>query len=253
MCIKGFTATELLDHPDRLTTPLVRDARDARSRPRRWDDALDLVAERLPAHRRRAHGPDGVGAFGSGALTNEKAYLLGKFARVALRTPQHRLQRPLLHVVGGRRPEPGLRRSTAACRSRSSDIAEADVLLLVGREPRRDDAAAHAVISTQRPRARRRHVVVDPRAHGDRARRATCTCSRRPAPTCALANGLLHLAIAEDLVDQDYIAARTDGFDARAARAVRLLAGPGRAHHRRRRSTSYDARSQPARRAPSRA
>src|SRR5919206_1266613 len=35
---------------------------------------------------RRQGGPDAVGVFGGGSLTNEKAYMLGKFARVALRT-----------------------------------------------------------------------------------------------------------------------------------------------------------------------
>lgn len=33
-----------------------------------------------------AYGRDSVGVFGGGGLTNEKAYWLGKFARVALRT-----------------------------------------------------------------------------------------------------------------------------------------------------------------------
>ena len=39
--------------------------------------------------------------FGGGSLTNEKAYLMGKFARVALRTTQHRLLQAVLHVLGG--------------------------------------------------------------------------------------------------------------------------------------------------------
>src|SRR5439155_4149334 len=46
----------------------------------------DRVAEEF-ARIKRDHGPAALGAFGSGALTNEKAYLLGKFARVALGTP----------------------------------------------------------------------------------------------------------------------------------------------------------------------
>src|SRR4029453_19027076 len=80
LCVKGWTAGALLKHPNRLLTPLVR------GRPASWDAALDKVAD---AFRRiqREHGLDAVGLFGSGALTNEKAYLLGKFARVALKTP----------------------------------------------------------------------------------------------------------------------------------------------------------------------
>ena len=49
------------------------------------DRALDLIARRV-GDVQTAHGRDAIGVFGSGALTNEKAYLLGKFARVALQT-----------------------------------------------------------------------------------------------------------------------------------------------------------------------
>src|SRR5205085_5657871 len=84
LCIKGWTAGGLLRHPARLTAPLVRAASGALE-PTDWETALDLVAARMQALR-AAHGPDAVGVFGSGALTNEKAYLLGKFARLALGT-----------------------------------------------------------------------------------------------------------------------------------------------------------------------
>src|SRR5690606_19123500 len=82
MCIKGFTSAALLDHPGRVLTPLIRSPRGA-LRPASWAEALSFVAERLASIRQR-HGRDANGAFGSGALTNEKAYLLGKFVRVAL-------------------------------------------------------------------------------------------------------------------------------------------------------------------------
>ncbi len=63
LCIKGATATELLDHPERLTTPLVRDSRDAPFRPASWDDALDRIAAAI-TRTQTAHGRDAVGAFG---------------------------------------------------------------------------------------------------------------------------------------------------------------------------------------------
>src|SRR5688500_16923677 len=85
MCIKGYTSGALLEHPERLQQPLLRQP-SGRLAPVSWSSALDFVAERLVALQ-QAHGPSSVGVFGSGALTNEKAYLLGKLARVALRTP----------------------------------------------------------------------------------------------------------------------------------------------------------------------
>jgi assimilatory nitrate reductase catalytic subunit len=83
LCMKGFTAAETLAHPDRLLAPLVR--RDGRFVEVGWDEALDVAAAGF-ARIRQERGADAVGLFGSGALTNEKAYTLGKFARLALAT-----------------------------------------------------------------------------------------------------------------------------------------------------------------------
>src|SRR6185312_7295322 len=84
LCVKGWSAGALLAHPERLTTPLVRDARGELA-PATWDEALDRIADGVRAAQAKG-GRDAVGVFGSGALTNEKAYLVGKLARVALRT-----------------------------------------------------------------------------------------------------------------------------------------------------------------------
>ena len=84
LCQKGWTSAGVLATPDRLTTPLVRDATGTLVAAT-WDDALDVVADRFRAVR-ALHGPDAVAVFGGGGLTNEKAYQLGKFARTALRT-----------------------------------------------------------------------------------------------------------------------------------------------------------------------
>ena len=87
LCIKGVTAAELLDHPERLTAPLVRDRRGGPLRAASWDEALDRVAAGIRDAQAR-YGADAVGAFGGGGLTNEKAYQLGKFVRVALGSSQ---------------------------------------------------------------------------------------------------------------------------------------------------------------------
>src|SRR6195952_1712291 len=85
LCEKGLSSTELLGHPDRLTTPLVRDSRDEPFREATWDEALDRVVAGLTAAQQR-YGRDAAGLFGGGGLTNEKAYQAGKFVRVALRS-----------------------------------------------------------------------------------------------------------------------------------------------------------------------
>src|SRR5690606_22237915 len=86
MCIKGFNSAALLDHPDRVLSPLLR-GRDGILRKVSWDAALSFIADRVKSIRER-HGADANGAFGSGALTNEKAYLLGKFVRIVLGSSQ---------------------------------------------------------------------------------------------------------------------------------------------------------------------
>src|ERR671914_3249 len=83
--VEEATAAELLSSPDRLTTPLMRRTRTAPLEPVSWDAALDRIAAEL-RRIQDAHGRDAVAVFGGGGLTNEKAYLLGKFARVALGT-----------------------------------------------------------------------------------------------------------------------------------------------------------------------
>src|SRR3569833_2650301 len=85
LCQKGWTAGELLCASDRVTVPLMRPHRDAPLERVSWDAALDRIAAEI-RRIQHAHGHDAVAVFGGGGLTNEKAYQLGKFARVALRT-----------------------------------------------------------------------------------------------------------------------------------------------------------------------
>src|SRR5205823_364559 len=75
---------ETLAHPERLRRPLARNGRGVLA-PVSWGEALDRAARGLGEAQAR-HGRDAAGVFGGGSLTNEKAYLLGKFARVALGT-----------------------------------------------------------------------------------------------------------------------------------------------------------------------
>ena len=85
LCRKGWTAAELLSAPDRLTTPWLRRGPEQRLEPASWAEAIDFVAGSLRSVQ-QSYGPNAIGVFGGGGLTNEKAYMLGKFARVVLRT-----------------------------------------------------------------------------------------------------------------------------------------------------------------------
>lgn len=83
LCIKGWNAHAFIHHPDRLTKPLIK--RDGRFMEAGWDEALDLVAERLTAIQEK-EGPDAVGVLSSAKATSEENYLLQKFTRAVLGT-----------------------------------------------------------------------------------------------------------------------------------------------------------------------
>jgi len=83
LCIKGWNAASFVNHPERLKTPLVR--RGERLEEATWDEALDLVADRLMSTRDK-HGSDSIGFLASAKCTNEENYLLQKLARIAFKT-----------------------------------------------------------------------------------------------------------------------------------------------------------------------
>ena len=93
-----------------------------------------------------------------------------------------------------------------------SDIAEADVVVLVGSNPADTMPPAMQYFDAGREKGAQ-HVVVDPRRTAT-ARNAALHLQPLPGTDLALANGLLHIALAEGLVDEAYVAARTSGFEA---------------------------------------
>jgi assimilatory nitrate reductase catalytic subunit len=208
MCIKGFTSAELIDHPARLTAPRLR-GRDGRLVPASWDAALDFVAQRLVALR-DAHGPAALAAFGSGALTNEKAYLLGKLVRVALGSPHvdYNGRYCMSSAAAGQNKAFGIDRGLPFP---VEDIARTKALLLWGANCAETMPPLMQWIHAQR--AAGQLIVVDPR-RTETARAAHLHLQPTPGTDLALAIGLLHLAVDQRLVDLDYIARRTQGFEA---------------------------------------
>ncbi|WP_410578022.1 molybdopterin oxidoreductase family protein [Amycolatopsis sp. lyj-108] len=202
LCQKGWTSGELLTSPSRLTTPLIRV--DGELRPASWPQALDLVARRL-TEIRAAKGADSVAVFGGGGLTNEKAYLLGKFARVALGTSQIDYNGRFcmssaaaagIKAFGADRGMP----------FPVTDLADADAVLLVGGNP-----AETMPPFTQHLRGADL-IVVDPR-RTPTAELAGLHLAPAPGTDLALAQGILHAVVADGLLDQSYVDKRTNGFE----------------------------------------
>ena len=210
LCAKGWTSAEVLVVPDRLTTPQVRI--DGELRDATWDEALDLIADRL-TDIRAAHGADAVAVFGGGGLTNEKAYALGKFARVALGTR--------FIDYNGR----FCMSSAAAASNRAfgmdrglgfplADLGGADAILVLGSN----------VAVTMPPlvqhlagvRERGGLVYVDPRTTATARlthNGAGIHLANVPGTDMVVLLALLHILIDEGLVDSEYLASRTTGWD----------------------------------------
>lgn len=201
LCQKGWTAGSLLTSPKRLTTPMLRV--NGALEPVSWDFALDHVARKLQAIQAE-HGPDGVAIFGGGGLTNEKAYLLGKFARVALGTSQIDYNGRFcmssaaaagIKAFGADRGMP----------FPVTDLKKADVVLLAGANP-----AETMPPFTQHLRGTDL-IVVDPR-RTPTAELASLHLAPAPGTDLALALGILHAVVEGGHLDQSYVDDRTSGF-----------------------------------------
>jgi assimilatory nitrate reductase catalytic subunit len=211
LCQKGWTSAEVLSASDRITTPLVR-GESGELEPATWDEALAYVADRVLGIQAQS-GHDAIGVFGGGGLTNEKAYQLGKFARIALRTR---------HIdYNGR----FCMSSAAAAGNRAfgvdrglpfplADLGGADAVLLLGSNVA--DTMPPLVQHLGPVRDRGGLVVVDPRHSATAALTddgGGLHLQPLPGTDQALLLGLLHLVVADGLADEEYLAARTTGWD----------------------------------------
>jgi assimilatory nitrate reductase catalytic subunit len=214
LCRKGWTSASLLEHPGRVTEPLLRGP-DGVHRPVSWEEALELTAAAVK-DTRAAYGPDAVGVFGGGGLTNEKAYQLGKFARLALGTSRI--------DYNGR----FCMSSAAAAGMRAfgldrglpfplADLDSASTVLLLGSNVA--ETMPPFVQHLQGARDAGGLIVVDPRRSATAAFTADgggLHLQPLPGTDLALLLGLAHVVVHENLADGVYIAQRTTGYDALA-------------------------------------
>lgn len=82
LCVKGMLAYKVMEHPDRLKHPLIRQA-DGTFQQASWDEALDLVAGRF-MELRKQYGKDAVAYYGSGQALTEETYTFNKFWKAGL-------------------------------------------------------------------------------------------------------------------------------------------------------------------------
>lgn len=207
LCPKGVKRYLQGEHPDRLLQCLLRDASGFSPVP--YERALDVTARRLLEIRER-YGPDAIAVYGGASMVTEKAYVLGKFARVALGTRNIDYNGRLCMVSAGTayRLAFGIDRATNPW----PDLARADVVMVAG-----SNTAECAPITTHylwqcRERGGRL-IVVDPRMTPI-ARNADLYLPVRPGTDLALFLGMLHVIVRDGLTRDDFIEQHTTGFDA---------------------------------------
>ncbi len=212
LCPKGVKRYLQGSHPDRLFHPLLRTENGFR--PANWDEALDFTARRLRKIQEK-YGRDAVAVYGGASLTTEKAYLLGKFARVALGTRHIDYNGRLCMVSAGTAYKLafGVDRSPLPW----SDILKAQVLLIAGA-----NIGECAPITTDYVWRCRDNggklIVIDPRLTPI-TRNADLYLPVRPGTDLALLMGMLHVVLRDGLEEREFIAAHTIGFE-EVARSV---------------------------------
>jgi formate dehydrogenase major subunit len=223
LCVKGRYGFDYVHHRQRLLRPLVRregvpktadftmdpDDVDRVFREASWDEVLDLAAGRLRAIR-DTRGPHALAGFGSAKGSNEEAYLFQKLVRTGFRTNNVDHCTRLCHASSVAALLEGI--GSGAVSNPVADVLLADVVFLIGANP----VVNHPVAATWIKNAVKRGtklILADPR-RSELARHATHYLQFAPDTDVALLNAMMHVIVTEGLVDEKFVAERTEGFAA---------------------------------------
>ncbi len=208
LCPKGATAYQTVSHPDRLTYPMMRRSKDSPLERVSWDEALNTIAQRFRALQQQ-YGPDTVAIYSGSSMTNEKCYLMGKFARVALGTrhTDYNGRLCMSSATGANERSLGLDRAANPI----SDMLHAECIFVIGANVGECFPITTSWLWQARDRGCKL-IVADPR-QTPIARTADIFLPLRSGTDSALLNGMLHVVIKEGLIDEEFIRERTVGWE----------------------------------------
>ncbi|HYM73539.1 MAG TPA: formate dehydrogenase subunit alpha [Stellaceae bacterium] len=221
LCVKGRFGLDYVNHPDRLTEPLIR--KDGISkhdtdidpanpythfRKASWEEALDRAALGLLRIRDR-DGRRALAGFGSAKGANEEAYLFQKLVRTGFGSNNVDHCTRLCHASSVAALMEGI--GSGAVTAPFMAAEDADVIIVIGARPTEN----HPVAATFFKQAAKRGAqvfVMDPRGHS-LERHAAQTLRFSPGRDVAMLNALLHTIIEEGLTDRQYIQAHTEDYE----------------------------------------
>ncbi|MBW7475240.1 molybdopterin oxidoreductase family protein [Paenibacillus oenotherae] len=214
MCPKGVTAYQQTNHDDRLLRPLIRDnpllkgTKDG-FREASWEEAYDLIVRKFQELQGQ-YGKDSLSVFSGVSMTNEKCYLTGKFARVALQTRyiDYNGRFCMSSAAAGFLRTFGVDRGSTLP---WTDLHQTDCLFIAGS----NTAECHPTSMFRVWEVQNRGgylIVADPR-ETPLARRADIHLDLRPGTDLALANCMVNLLIQNGYADEEFVRAHTNGFD----------------------------------------
>ncbi len=208
-CVKGRFAFGYATHPDRITTPMIRDSIHDAWQEVSWDEAFTHAASRLKAVQSQ-YGRKSIGGITSSRCTNEEVYVAQKFIRAAMGNNNVDTCARVCHSPTGYGLKTTLGESAGT--QTFDSVMQSDVIMVIGANP----TDAHPVFASQMKRRLRQGaglIVVDPRAidlvkspHIE----ANYHLQLKPGTNVALINALAHTIITEQLQDQAFIDRRCE-------------------------------------------
>ena len=223
LCVKGRYGFDYAHHPHRLTVPLIRRANapkrgDAVMDPDRvldvfreasWDEALALAGGKLAALRDQ-YGPKSLAGFGSAKGSNEEAYLFQKLVRTGFGSNNVDHCTRLCHASSVVALLEGI--GSGAVSNPVMDVGKAEVVIVIGANPSVNHPVAASWIKNAVKNGTQL-VICDPR-RSELVRIAHRHLQFKPDTDVAMLNALMHVIVEENLVDADFIASRTIGYEA---------------------------------------
>jgi anaerobic selenocysteine-containing dehydrogenase len=209
LCPKGLSEHHTLDAPGRAQQPLLR--KDGKLVPVSWDEALNTMVEKFRAVQQK-YGNDALGVVGTGQLLTEECYTLGKLVQLGFSTRNNDGNTTLCmaSAVSGYKLSFGSDGPPGSYK----DMEIADVILLIGANIADNHPILCQRLEINKARNKNRAlIVVDPRVTKT-AMMADLHLPVKPRSDIALLNGIAHILIRDGLIDHDYIAQHTTGFEA---------------------------------------